>query len=189
MRRSKDAYDKCFEVSTADRTISSRSLYSMKFIKKVPQDEKWMEMTTAESERIRDFPSIIKENDPEILAGTIAAYVIESGDNSKEEVVPVKVKGKKAKAVTVSEAAAGKAKQHKAAKKKRSREETIITKEHLEHVLDDIVEEKDEPKKKKKAAAPIFTPMIEVTPDMEKKAKEQADQMLVDQRRKEAQYK
>jgi hypothetical protein len=45
LKKTRDASDKCFEVSTAERTISSRSLYSMKVIKKAPQDEKWIEMT------------------------------------------------------------------------------------------------------------------------------------------------
>jgi hypothetical protein len=70
-----------------------------------------MEMTTAEFEIIRDFPSIFKENNPEILAETVAAYFIESGDNSQEEAAPIKVKGKKAKVTSESEVIDGKAKQ------------------------------------------------------------------------------
>jgi hypothetical protein len=118
LRRTKDASDKCFKVSTAEKTISSRSLYFLHFIKQVPQDEKFMEMTTAESEIIRNFPSIIKENNPEVLAGLVAAYR-ESGANSQEEVATAKVRGKKAKTTSELEAAAGKAKQQKVAKRKR----------------------------------------------------------------------
>jgi hypothetical protein len=111
LKETMDASDKCFKVSTTEKTISSRSLHSMHFFKKMPRDEKWLEMNTAEFEIIRDFPSIIKENDPEILAEIVVAYVIESDDNSQEEAAPVKVKSKKAKVVTVSEATGGKAKQ------------------------------------------------------------------------------
>ena len=62
LRNTRSASDKCFEVSTAERTISSRSLFSMKFIKKAPENEKWLEMTTEETEIIRNFPSIFEES-------------------------------------------------------------------------------------------------------------------------------
>jgi hypothetical protein len=106
LKMTRDASDECFKASAAEKTISSKSLHSMHLFKKAPQDEKWLEMITAESEILRDFPSIIKESNPEILAETVAAYVIETDANPQEEAAPAKVKGKKAKAVTVSEAVA-----------------------------------------------------------------------------------
>jgi hypothetical protein len=55
LRRSKDASDKCFKVSTAEKSISSRSLYFMHFIEKIPQDERIMELSEAETDAIRIF--------------------------------------------------------------------------------------------------------------------------------------
>ena len=97
LKRTRSASDKCFKVSTAERTISSRSLHSMKFFKEAPKDEKWLEMTTAETEIIRDFPHIFKESDSDFLVQSVAEYVL-------EEAAHAKGKGKKAKAVAVSEA-------------------------------------------------------------------------------------
>jgi hypothetical protein len=82
LKKTRGASDKCFKVSTAERTISSRSLFSMNFIKKTPEDEKWIEMTTAETEIIRDFPSIFKESNSEILAQSVAEYVLEENASS-----------------------------------------------------------------------------------------------------------
>ena len=105
LRRTRDASDKCFEVSTAEKTISSKTLHSMHLFKTAPKDEKWLEMTTEESEIIRDFPSIVKESNPEHLARLVAEYVLEEDASSQEEAALAKGKGKKAKAVAVSEAA------------------------------------------------------------------------------------
>ena len=106
LRNTRSASDKCFEVSTAERTISSRSLFSMKFIKKAPENEKWLEMTTEETEIIRNFPSIFEESNSKILAKSVAEYVLEevvpakSDASTQEEAVPAKVK--KVKSATAS---------------------------------------------------------------------------------------
>jgi hypothetical protein len=83
----------------------------MKVIKKAPQDEKWIEMTTAKTKIIRDLPFIFKESNPEVLAKTVAAYVMETDASPQEEAAPVKAKAKKVKGATASETAAEKAKQ------------------------------------------------------------------------------
>jgi hypothetical protein len=104
LKKTRDASDKCFEVSTAEKTISSKTLHSMHVFKTAPKDEKWLEMTTEETEIIRDFPSIFKESNPEHLAKLVAEYVLEENASSQEEAAVAKGKGKKAKAVAVSEA-------------------------------------------------------------------------------------
>jgi hypothetical protein len=136
LRRSKAAFDKCFKVSTTEKVINSRTLYYMGIIKKIPQNEKGMEISTAESELIRDFPSILKEDNPKVLAKFIAAHDRESGTNIQDEVAPDEIKGKRARVITELEAAAGKAKKQKVAKsevtkKRRGKADTSITKEKI----------------------------------------------------------
>jgi hypothetical protein len=60
-----------FEVTTSDRILNSKSLCSMKIISKTPVDEKWIELTTGESEPLKNFPSILQENNPEVLASLV----------------------------------------------------------------------------------------------------------------------
>jgi hypothetical protein len=72
-----------------------------------------MEISIAESEMIMDFPSISKKNNPEVLAGYVAAHARESGANIQDEVSPDAIKGKRARVITESEAAGGKAKKQK----------------------------------------------------------------------------
>jgi hypothetical protein len=47
LKKTRDASDECFKVSTAEKSISSKSLHSMHLFKKAPQDEKWLEMRSA----------------------------------------------------------------------------------------------------------------------------------------------
>ena len=54
----------------------------MKFIKKAPEDEKWLEMITEETEIIRNFPSIFEESNPEILAKSASSYVLASSSRT-----------------------------------------------------------------------------------------------------------
>jgi hypothetical protein len=148
-----------------------------------------MEISAAESELIMDFPSIIKENDSEALAGLVAVHDRESGANSQDEVALVKVKGKRAKVTFESEAAIGKGKQQKAVKRKRSKAEIVITKEQAEKALGEIEEEEHKPKKKKKQAyGPIVTPMFVMTPALERMANERATNLIDDRKEKKAQY-
>jgi hypothetical protein len=187
LRRSKATSDKCFKVSTADKIINSRTLCYMGFIDKIPSKERGMEFSTADLEVIMDFPSITKENNPEVLAELIAAHDKESGANNQDKVAPdapVTAKGKRARIITESEAAAGKAKKQKVAKsketnsdnapglkakKRRGKGETVITKEQLEKALEEIKEEEHKPKKKKQASLQIVSPMVVVTPALEKR--------------------
>jgi hypothetical protein len=90
LKKSRDASDKCFKASTAEKTISSRTLHSMHYFKTAPKDEKWLEMITAESEIIRDFPSIVKKSNPEILTKSVVEYVLEEDASSQEVTTPIK---------------------------------------------------------------------------------------------------
>jgi len=56
---------------------------------------------------MRDFPPMSKEDNPEVLAGYIAAHAKESGSTSQDEVIPdssddapLRVKGKRTKVDT-----------------------------------------------------------------------------------------
>jgi len=66
---------------------------------------------------MRDFPPISKEDNPEVLAGYIAAHAKESGATTQDEDIPnssndapLRVKGKRTKVDTESEVAVAKAK-------------------------------------------------------------------------------
>jgi hypothetical protein len=179
LKKTRSASDSCFEVSTAERTISSRSLCSMRFIKETPEDEKWLEMTTAETKIIRDFPSIFEESNPDILAKSVAEYVLEEDASSQEEAAPVK--RKKVKGTSTSEAATDKGKQQKVVKRKRGKAETVYHKEKLDEAMDELEIEEAEPKlKKKKAPVDMKISMVELTPAKAKMAKEIADFKLAD---------
>jgi hypothetical protein len=105
LRKYKQASDSCFTVTTSDRILNSKSLYAMKIISKPPTDEKWIELTTAESEPLKNFPSILQENNPEVLASLVAAHARESGANTEAVVAASDVsKGKRARTSTNSDA-------------------------------------------------------------------------------------
>jgi hypothetical protein len=177
----------------------------MRIIKELPLNENGLKESTAESELIRDFPPILKEDNPEVLAGYIAAHARESGANTLDEVVPDApdgTKGKRARTSTESEAASAKAKKQKVAKseatnysapgakakRRRSKGETVITKEQLEKALEEIEAEEHKPKRKKQAPAQIVTPMFKMTPALKRMANERADDLIADKKDLKAQY-
>jgi hypothetical protein len=167
-------------------------LYAMKVISKLPVDEKWVELTTSESETLKNFPSILQENNAEVLASLVAAHARESGVNTViVAAAPDVSKGKRARTSSESDVAGTKKQKIGVAsipkKRSKAKAEKIITKEQLEKALDGIkVEDHQSKKKKKQPSEPIFTPMVEVTSDMKKKADEQAAQMLAEQKEMEA---
>jgi hypothetical protein len=61
LRRYKLASDSCFTATTSDRILNSKSLYAMKIISKPTVDERWIELTTAESEPLKNFLSYFKK--------------------------------------------------------------------------------------------------------------------------------
>jgi hypothetical protein len=160
----------------------------MKIISKPPVDEKWIELTTTESEPLKNFSSNTQENNPDVLASLVAAHARES-----EAIVaaPDVTKGKRGRTEAESDAAKVKGKRQKVGaasipKKRRGKGECIITKEQLDKALDGIKAEEHQSKKKKQAPAPIFTPMVEVIADMKKMAADEADKMLAEQKEKQA---
>jgi len=176
LRSYKQASDRCFTVTTSDRILNNKSLYAMKVISKLPIDEKWIDLTTAESEPLKNFPSILQENNPEVLASLVAAHARESGVNIVAvAAAPDVSKGKRARTSSESDAAGTKKQKVGAASIPMKRSKEAKT------------EESKPKKKEKQASGPIFTPMVEVTSDMKKEANEQAVQMLAEQKRNEAQ--
>ena len=86
----------------------------MKVISENPVDEKWIELTTAESEPLKDFPSILQENNVEVLASLVAAHARESGANNvAAAAAPDVSKGKRARTSAESDAAKDKGKKKK----------------------------------------------------------------------------
>jgi hypothetical protein len=82
LRKIKPTSDSCFKVTTSDKILNSKSLYAMRIIDQPPAKENWMEKTTAESEPVKNFPSILRENNHVILASLVAAHSRESGANT-----------------------------------------------------------------------------------------------------------
>jgi hypothetical protein len=178
----------------------------MNIIKEVSLDEKGLEKSTAKSEQIMDFPSISKENNPEVLARYIAAHARESNANIQDENVhhaPEGIKGKRTRINTESEAAGAKAKKQRVAKseatkhdnasvstpkRKRGKGDTSITKEEVKLALEEMEAEEQKPRKRKQAPEQIVSPMFMVTPAIARMAKEQADKLLAEQKDKVVQY-
>jgi len=82
------------------KMINDKTLQHMKIIKKVSSNEKDLKESSVPSRPMRDFPSIIKEDNPEVLTGYLAAYAKESDDASQRAAVALARKQK----VTKSEA-------------------------------------------------------------------------------------
>jgi len=95
----------------------------MKIIRKFSPNEKDLKESSVQSELIRDFPPISKDDNPEVLGGYTAAHARESGATTQDEDIPdssdgapLRVKGKRTKVDAESEAAVAKAKKQKVAK-------------------------------------------------------------------------
>jgi len=95
----------------------------MKIIRKFSPNEKDLKESTFQSELMMDFPPISKEDNPEVLAEYIAAHAKETGATIQDEDIPdtsdgapLRVKGKRTKVDTESEAPVAKAKKQKVAK-------------------------------------------------------------------------
>jgi hypothetical protein len=193
LRRFKQASDSCFTVTTSDLILNSKSLYAMKIINKPPVDEKWIELTTTKSEPLKNFPSILQENNLEVLASLVATHARELGVNTESVVAaPDVTKGKRGRTEAESDAAKDKGKRQKVGassipKKRRGKEERVITKEHLDEVLEAIEKEELKPKKKK-APLHMVCPMFELTPAMKKMADEQAIDFKANKQELKAQY-
>jgi len=108
---------------TTGKIINGKTLQNMKIIGKFSSNEKDLKESSVPSGLMRDFPRISKEDNPEVLTGYIAAHAKESGATSQDVVIPdssdeasLRVKGKRTKVDTDSEADVAKAKKQKVAK-------------------------------------------------------------------------
>ena len=60
----------------------------MKIIRKFSPNEKDLKESSVQLELMRDFPPILKEDNPEVLAGYIVAHAKESGETTQDEDIP-----------------------------------------------------------------------------------------------------
>ena len=72
LRKSKLASDKVLGTAIG-KIINGKTLQNMKIIRKFSPNEKDLKESSLQSELMRDFPPITKEDNPEVLAGYIAA--------------------------------------------------------------------------------------------------------------------
>jgi len=149
-------------------------------------------------------------DNPEVLAGYIAAYARETSATIQDEDIPdtsdgapLRVKGKRTKADLESEAAVAKAKKQKVTKseatnyenayaptpkRKRGKGDTSITNEEVKLALEEMDAEEQRPRKRQPTAKEIVSPMFIVTPVMANRAKEHADKLIAEKKKKSAQY-
>jgi len=209
LRKFKPATDRVLGTATG-KIINGKTLQNMKIIRKFSTNEKNLKESSIQSELMRDFPPIPKEDNPEVLAGYIAAHAKESGETTQDEDIPdssdgapLRVKGKRTKVDTESEAAVAKAKKQKVAKskatnydsgkaakseatnydsasaptpkRKMGKGDTSITNEEVQLALEEMDAKEQRPRKRQPAAKEIVSPMFIVTPAMASRAKEHAD--------------
>jgi len=151
------------------KIINGKTLQNMKIIRKFSPNEKDLKESIAQSELMRDFPPISKEDNPEVLAELIAAYVKESGgiilDRDTPDIpddAPLRVKAKRAKEDNDSEVVVAQAKKQKKAKpeatnyesvsaltpkRKRGNGESSINAEVAKLALEEMEAEEPRPKK------------------------------------------
>jgi len=179
----------------------------MKIIRKFSTNEKDLKEFVVQSELMRDFPPMTKEDNPGVLVELITAYVKESGgiilDRDTLDIpddAPLRVRAKRTKEDDDSEAAVAQAKKQKKAKseatnydnvpapkRKRGKGESSVTKEAAKLALEeDWDAEAEEPKSKKMqlAGTEIVSPMFVMIPEMATRADEHAE-MLLEEKKKE----
>jgi len=188
------------------------TLQNMKIIRKFSPNKKDLKESVAQLELMRDFPPISKEDNPEVLAELIAAYVKESGgiilDRDTPDIpddAPLRVRAKRTKEDDDSKAAVAQAKKQKKAKseatnydsvsaptpkRKRGRGESSVTKEAANLALEEWDAEAEEPRPKKMqlTSTEIVSPMFVMTPEMTKRVDEHAKKLLEEKKKKKEQY-
>ena len=195
------------------KIINGKTLQNMKIIRKFSPKEKDLKESAVQTELMRDFPPISKEENPEVLAELIAAYAKESGgiilDKDTLDIhdeAPLRVRGKRAKTTDSSKAAGAQTKKHKqdkseatnldsmpapALKRKRGKGESSIIKEAAKLALEeDWDAEAEEPRAKKTQLTgnEVVFPMFIMTPEMTKRADEHAKKLLEEQKKKKEEY-
>jgi len=149
-------------------------------------DEKDLKESSAPSQTIRDFPSILKEDNPEALTAYLAAFAKESEDASQQAEVALarKQKAAKSEATNYDRVAAP--------KRKRGKGDSTITMEAARLALEEIEAEEAtgiEKPPKRQAGGVIESPMFTMTPELEKKCQEYSENLKNEKKRLKAQYK
>jgi len=197
LRKNKLASYKALGTVTG-KIINGKTLQNMKIIRKFSPDEKDLKESTVQTELVRDFPPISKEENSEVLAELIAAYAKESGgiilDDDTPDIpdeAPLRVRGKRAKTDDGSEAAGAQTKKPKkdkseasnldsmpapAPKRKRGKGESSM--------IEDVEAEEGRPKKMQSTDTQNECPMFVMTPEIAKRAKEYADKLTADKKKK-----
>jgi len=168
LRSHRLASDKALGTVTG-KFINGKTLLNMKIIRKFSPNEKDLKESAVQTELMRDFPPISKEDNPEVLAELIAAYAKESRgiilDKDTPDIpdeAPFKVRGKRAKTDDGSEAAGAQTKKQKldkfeatnydsmpapAPKRKRGKGESYVIKKAAKLALEEMEAEEPRPKK------------------------------------------
>jgi len=194
------------------KIINGKTLQNMKIIRKFSPNEKDLKESAVQSELMRDFPPVAKEDNPEVLAELIATHAKESGEIIQDKNIPdipndtpLRVRGKRTKTDDDSEAAVAQAKKQKVAKseatnynsvsasarkRKGGKGESSISKEAAKLALEEMDAEEQElrPKKAQSSAAQIECPMFVMPPKMAKRADEHAEKLIAEKKKKDAQY-
>jgi len=119
LRRHRLATDMSLKTVTG-KFINGKTLQNMKIIRKFAPSEKDLKESAVQTELMRDFPPISKEDNPKVLAELIATYAKESGgiilDKDTPDIpdeAPLRVRGKRAKTDDGSEATSAQTKKQK----------------------------------------------------------------------------
>jgi len=184
----------------------------MKIIKKFSPNEKDLKESSVPSRPIRDFPSITKEDNPEVLTGYLAAYAKESEDASQRAAVALARKKKVAKSEATNYDSVQKVAKSEATnydsvqkvakseatnydcvaasnpKRKRGKRDSSITQEAVKLALEKIEAGEERPSKRQ-SGVDIVSPMFFLTPEMAKRSKEYSYEPMAEKKRKAAQYK
>jgi len=209
LRRNKLASDKALGTVTG-KIINGKTLQNMKIIRKFSPNEKDLKESVAQSELMRDFPPISKEDNPEVLAELIAAYAKESGgiilDKDTPDIpdeAPLRVRGKRAKTEDDSEAAVAQAKKQKkdkseatnydsvsapTPKRKTGKGESSITSVEAKLALEEMEAEEPRPKKMQLTGIEIVSPMFVMSLEMARRVDEHAAKLVEEKKKKKEQY-
>jgi len=211
LRKNMLASDKALGTITG-KIINGKTLQNIKIIRKFSPNEKDLKESAVQTELIRDFPPISKEENSEVLAELIAAYANESGgilDDDTPDIpdeAPLRVRGKRAKTDDGSEAAGAQTKKLKknkseasnldsmpapAPKRKRGKgESSMIKHAAIEAFETNWDAEAEEPRAKKTQLTrdEIVSPMFIMTPEMSKRVDEHTKKLLEEHKKKKEDY-
>jgi len=193
------------------KIINGKTLQNMKIIRKFAPSKKDLKESAVQTELMRDFPPISKEDNPEVLAELIAAYAKESGgiilDKDTSDIpdeAPLRVRGKRAKTDDDSEADVAQTKKQKldkseatnydsmpapAPKRKRGKGESSINAEAAKLALEEMEAEEPRLKKMQLTGTEIVSPMFVMTPEMAKRVDEHAKKLIEEKKKKKKKKK